>query len=312
VPGSIEKVLAEIENCFSPGSESYKTYVSCYPRDAIAAVHHHIQSISPDETVRVYAVGGDGILFDCLNGMVDFPNAELTNVPYGKANDFVRAFGENARQEFLCIDKLINAPSRLIDIISCGSNYTINQVGVGLEGETTINAAPFFRRSRSKFIKPFVGKIYTLYAMRSLLNKEVMNQEYQILMDGEDLSGRYFNIKVANGACGGGDMVINPYSKPNDGLLEVVFGKSDKLLKVLKSIGDFTSGHFEKHSIYSQRTFRKMEIKSNVPIRVQLDGEAFYTDEFKFEVVPQSVRFFAPAGLDFADYSYRAYKGGKK
>ncbi|MCL2101527.1 MAG: transporter substrate-binding domain-containing protein [Fibromonadales bacterium] len=309
VPGSIEKVLAEIENCFSQSdAEEHKVYISRYPRDAVAIVHNYIQSVSPKETVRIYAIGGDGILFDCLNGMIGFPNAELTNVPYGRANDFVRAFGENAKQEFLCIDKLLNAPSHFIDIINCGSNYAINQVGIGMEGQATIDACVFFQRYRSKIIKPFVRNIYTFFALRSLLNKEVMEQRYQVLVDGEDLSGNYFNIKVANGPCSGGSMVCSPYSKPNDGLLNVTFGKSAKFLKQLKSIGDFTKGHFEKHDIYFQKTFRKMELKSDLPIRVQLDGEAFYTDEFKFEIVPQSVRFFAPEGLDFADYSHRVYK----
>jgi len=83
------QVLTEIESSFSgKDSDEFNTHISRYPRDAIAVVHRFIASCPGDETVRIYAVGGDGILFECLNGMVDFPNAELTSVPYGNANDF--------------------------------------------------------------------------------------------------------------------------------------------------------------------------------------------------------------------------------
>jgi hypothetical protein len=38
-----------------------------------------------------------------------------------------------------------------------------------------------------------------------------------------------------------------------------------------------------------------------------MDGEAFYAEELKVEIMPRSVKFFAPEGMDFADYSHRAY-----
>jgi hypothetical protein len=46
-------------------------------------------------------------------------------------------------------------------------------------------------------------------------------------------------------------------------------------------------------------------------MRVQMDGESFYTDEMNIEVMPGRIMFAAPEGMDFTDYSYRAYTKNK-
>ena len=152
--------------------------------------------------------------------------------------------------------------------------------------------------------------MYTLCAFGSLMNDEVMNQRYRVLMDEEDMSGCYFNIKIANGPCAGGAMTSSPYAKPDSGFLDVIFSTSAPVSAVRKSIVDYTKGLFEKHNkIYFRRQCKKIALKSDSPIRVHMDGEAFYTEELKVEIMPRRIKFFAPPGMDFADYSHRSYKG---
>jgi len=301
-PETMENVIHEINDCFTEDGE-YKIHISRYSRDAIAVIHHYIEALTPDITVRVYAVGGDGILFDCLNGMVHFPNAEITNVPYGKSNDFIRAFGEEAKSKFLEIKDLIHAPARPVDVINCGSNYTVNQVGIGLEGQSAIDAGHFIHARGFKWLKRFVGQIYTIATFGTLFNKEVMQQKYHIVLDGADISGPYFNIKVSNGPCSGGNMISNPHSKPDSGFLDGIFAVPAPLFTILAAVKDFTNGRFEKHKILSHKQFKKMELASDAPIRVHLDGEAFYTDKLTIEILPGGIRFFAPEGLWFYDYA---------
>ena len=122
------------------------------------------------------------------------------------------------------------------------------------------------------------------------------------------MSGRYFNIKIANGPCNGGAMVSSPHAKPDDGLLDVIFSVSAPVFAVMKSIGDYTKGHFEKHKIYFRRQCKKIALKSDAPIRVHMDGEAFYAEELKVEIMPRQIKFFAPPGMSFMDYSHIAYQ----
>jgi diacylglycerol kinase family enzyme len=144
----------------------------------------------------------------------------------------------------------------------------------------------------------------------ALLNSEIMNQQYQAYADGKDFSGRYCNIHINNGPCDGNIMVPSPYAKANDGLLDVIFAESGKKMAVFKTLTDYFNGKFEKYDMYSRMQCKKIELKSSVPIRIQMDGEAFFADEITVEILPNHVKFIVPQGIEFVDYSHRAY--GKK
>jgi len=306
---NIKNIQDEIENCFSSKQKTeYTIYFSRRPRDSIAVVHRYMLSISDDEIVRIYAVGGDGILFDCLNGMVNFPNAELTSIPYGNANDVVRAFGQDAIPMFRNIKNLINAPSRPMDIIHYGANYALNEANVGIVGLTMCYANQILRKKISQWKRRFVHNIYTYSALKSIFNKEVRNQYYKIKLDGNDFSGNYSNIHIANCSCSGGNMIPSPYAVPNDGQLEVIFVCANKINDLLTTIGDYQKGRFEKHVVFRHAQCTALEIESDKPLRLQLDGEGFFAHELKLRIIPGGIKFVAPEGMEFMDYSFMAYK----
>ena len=169
-------VLSEIDSCFTGKNKAeYKVYTSRYSRDAIAVVFRYIMEAGGDP-VRVYAIGGDGILFDCLNGMVDFPNAELTSIPYGNANDFVRAFGENAINKFRDIMSLTKGTPHAVDIINSGSNYAMQELNIGLIGQTIINAGSIFPKIPVNLLRKNIGAAYSICALKALFNKDFGKQ----------------------------------------------------------------------------------------------------------------------------------------
>ncbi|MCL2063595.1 MAG: ATP-binding protein [Candidatus Cloacimonetes bacterium] len=307
-PDSIKQIIKDIENIFSRQKKDYKIYISRFPRDAVAAVHRYILTVPTDEMVRVYAIGGDGILFDCLNGMVKFPNAELTSVPYGNANDFLRAFGEGVHPTFRDFNNLIDAPSQYIDIIDCGSNFAINEVNIGLVGRSLYYANSVLRNPKLKWVSRYTPQVYSISAARAMSNLEIVLQKYNVILDGEDLSGIYADIHVANSPTDGGTYVPSPYAKPNDGVLDIIFLSPFSKLEVLKTITLRNSGQFEKCKRFIHRKGKSLEIKSDDPLSIQMDGEALYTQDIKLNIVPNGVKFFAPEGLSFADYSHRAFK----
>jgi diacylglycerol kinase family enzyme len=307
---NLKKVLTDIEKCFAARrDEEHKTYFSRYPRDAIAVIHRYMDAVPSKETVRVYAIGGNGILFDCLNGTVDYSNTELTVIPYGSANDFVRVFGEDAEKKFQNIQNLVSAVSRPMDIIDCGSNYALNNVACGVESQAVIITNDILRRSNSKWLRKHITGVYSYGAVKAAFNKDLRKQNYQVFLDGEDVSGRYCNISVTNTPCIGGTMVSNPHAKPDDGFLNVIFTSDVSLPTFLGAMGAYTSGCFEKHdTVFKHREFKSMEIRSDEPMHVNLDHVTFYSYELKIRVVPGGIRFAVPADMELADYSYKAYK----
>jgi diacylglycerol kinase family enzyme len=307
----LNRVIQECEGCFAGGSGmNYKIYMSRYPRDAVAAVHRYLMAVPSDETVRVYAIGGDGTLFDCLNGMVHFPNAELTNIPYGGTNDFIRAFGDGALAAFRNVKALTVAPSQPVDIIHCGQNYALIEVNIGWVAQAVIYANALFRNNYRKWTRRFIGATYSLAAVVAMLkDDEVLKQHYTMILDGEAASGRYCNIHVANIAFDGNVYIPMPYAMPNDGILDVtMFSAMKNKFNLVRIIGDRNKGHFEKQKSFHYKKIHSMELKSNIPLRVQMDGESFYSHEVKLKIVPNGIKFVAPDGRRPVDYSHLAYR----
>jgi len=309
----MNELIDEINQCFSgEDADEYKFHISRYTRDAIAVVYRYIVSFPPDETVRVYAVGGTGILFECLNGMVGFANAELTSIPYGNGNDFALTFGTDAIEKFKNIKELVKAPSYPMDIIHCGSNYMLIGMSIGLIGQTVLQAGKTFPHLPAKWLRKNTGLAYSLCALWSLFNKKIMQQKYTILLDGEDVSGQYCNITVNNTATMGGGLTPTPYAKPDDGLLDILMINNSKIGAVMSSIGEHNKGHYEKYDYYHYKICKTMEITSEILLAVEMDGEAFHAKELKLSIIPGGIKVFAPEGLSYADYSSIAYKKSKK
>ena len=305
---NMEQVSADIRKCFSVRRDlDFYIHKSRYPRDAIGIIHRYMELVPLNETVRIYAVGGDGTLFGCLNGMADFPNAELTNVPYGSAYDFALTFGPDAVKAFRNVNNLIDAPSHPVDIINYGQNYALIEANVGLIGQLVIHSNRILRNVDKKWIRRFVGPIYNISGLMSLGNDEVMRQNYTVIVDGEDESGCYSNIHVSNGALTGTGMLADPYAVPNDGMLDVIFTCSSRKLDIVRALLNYEKGLFEKYKYFRHRKFSTMEIKSDKPLRVQLDGESFFAQELKLEIIRGGIRFFAPEGMNFMDYSHMSY-----
>jgi diacylglycerol kinase family enzyme len=236
--------------------------------------------------------------------MVGFPNAELTSVPYGSANDFVRTFGEEALTAFRDIKRLSSGVAMPVDIIHYGANYALNEANIGMAGYSTVNAQKFLRKFKNNWIRRHASGVYMLSAVMALFAKDVLTQKYSILMDGEDLSGSYVNIQISNGPCNGGALIPNPYAVPNDGLLDVIFTAPRNRWELIAYRNDYASGNFEKHKdIYIAKRCVSLSVKSEMPMHVELDGEAFFTQEINIELIPKGIWFFVPKGFKPVDYS---------
>jgi diacylglycerol kinase family enzyme len=123
----LDQLIAGIDGYFKTRDQAdYQIYISKYPRDAIGAIRSYMGAVPADITVTVNAVGGDGILLDCLNGIIIYSNTELAVVPYGVTNNFVRAFGEGREALFRDIGLQAISPAIPTDILKCGSNYAID------------------------------------------------------------------------------------------------------------------------------------------------------------------------------------------
>jgi diacylglycerol kinase family enzyme len=306
--GALGEIMAEIDSCFTEeDAGNYFLHVSRYPRDAMVIIRKYLMTIPETETVRVYAVGGDGILFDCLNGIVGIPNAELASVPYGNANDVIRAFGEDKTDLFRNIRFQAASKTVPMDVIHCGNHYAINFCAFGLESDVIRNSRDIFSAITGK-IKQFYGLrrfLYSLFpilnGMKAVFNRKILDQYYTITVDGEDMSGVYGAVNIANSPCYGGNRCAVPTAMPDDGILDAVFFHGGlPSLKAASLIVPYTSGQFRRfpHNFMWKRG-RKFEIHSNEPLLIMLDGELFSDTSITVEIIPAGIRFVSPGGFPF-------------
>ncbi|MDR1246336.1 MAG: hypothetical protein LBK57_04835 [Clostridiales Family XIII bacterium] len=304
----LKRFLLSVENCFSVGNRAeYKVYISRYPRDAVAAVHRYVAGVGSGETVRIYAVGGDGILFDCLNGMAEFENAELASVPYGNSNDFVTAFGTENFEAFRDIKLLSKAPSAPVDLIQCGSRFALLNCCIGAEAQAVMRMNGITKAAnKGRYMRKFVPALYKIGALVGIADGTIVPKRYTVEIDGADRSGEYTNINIANTAFNGGGNIPNPYAAPNDGELDVLFLNGLSRPSTIAIMPEYTRGRFEKHpQIFTHSRFREMSCRSETPMTVVLDGELFITSEITFKVLPSAAKMIVPEGLGFVDATER-------
>jgi diacylglycerol kinase family enzyme len=277
--------------------ENADIYISKYPRDAVAKVNDYLEkAVEKDEIVRVYAVGGDGILFDCLNGMEKYKDHELTNVPYGNANDFLRAFGDENVERFRNIKYLSKSPTVLTDTISCGKKTALTGAGIGLECTAVVEMEKMSHNlAKVPFLRKLIPSLYVLGAIAVLSNREMRSQNYDIKLDGIDYSGEYIIVNVSNSCANGGKNVPSPYATPDDGWIDAVFVRKMSFIKSLFAVSKYTRGEFEKWPKYFFHVrCKEVTVASDKPIRICLDGESFYASNLDIKVNPGALKFVAP------------------
>lgn len=294
----LKEVIENIKYYFeSKDSSDCHIHISRYPRDAVNVVRKYL-SDAVDE-VRVYAVGGDGILFDCLNGMVWFQNAQLASVPYGTSNDFLRAFGEGKHESFRNFSKMAESPVVPTDLIYSGRSFALNYCSVGVES-SALREANRLKESFGFLGKSFAGLAYFIGAALAILDKKLVSQYYEVTIDGKEYKGNFAGICVMNGSCYGGDKTPMPEALPNDGVLDVVLIKSASRLRLLATMPGYTTGRYKKHpSIISRVAATEVTINSKDILDVGLDGETFYDTSLTINAVPSALAFVAADNLSY-------------
>jgi diacylglycerol kinase family enzyme len=284
---------AQVEHCI---------HVSRYPRDAIGVIRRFAATVPDGVITRVYAVGGDGILFDCLNGVVELPNMELAVIPYGNSNDFILSFGEGKIELFRDIAKQVSAGTIKADILHCGSNYAMNTCTVGVEAAAVMYAVRLIQALAwvIRITRRIVAPLYTLGGILAILDRRVREQRYRISLDGECADSTCTCINIANGPYCGGGMSAVTSAMPDDGVMDALFLKSGTALQILKMLPRYLRGGYYKYpDFFKYRRMRRVEISSDTPISLNLDGEAFLDMNITIEVIPQGVDVVAPDGVEY-------------
>ena len=107
-------LVPRIKAYFAAHPADYLLHETTAPGEATAFVR---QCCAEGVPTRFYACGGDGTLIETAAGLRGCAHAELTAIPCGSANDYIRSFGDE--EAFHDLPRLIGGTVREVDGIRC-------------------------------------------------------------------------------------------------------------------------------------------------------------------------------------------------
>ncbi|NMP38541.1 MAG: diacylglycerol kinase family lipid kinase [Clostridiales bacterium] len=275
----------QIERCAEKYKLDYTIHLTSAPGDALEYSKKLAQT---GEDVRIYACGGDGTLYEAVNGTYGYKNVELASIPLGSGNDFVRLFG--TREQFCDIDAQVNGTAIELDVIKCGNEIAINQCSMGLDAEVCASQASF------KKLPLLNGEAaYTAALLSCFIGK--MKSHFTIKIDDDEpFSADVLFCVAGNSRWYGGGYMAAPLALPDDGLLDfVVVRKAVSRIKLLGLINEYKAGRHLSWDITTFKRGKKISIKSAVPAAVNVDGETHYTTESTMEIIEKGAKFVIPS-----------------
>lgn len=297
---ALDFIKPKIEEVCKKFSLEYELFITQKKNDGIEFVK---QRAASGEELRFYACGGDGTLYEVVNGAYGFKNVQVAVIPLGSGNDFIRLFG--TKDEYLVLENVVNGVPVEFDLIKCGDEIAINQCSMGMDAEVcamqgTIKKFPLVTGEGAYYI----GCLYAL--MRKFRNRFTIQID-----DGETIEKDCLFCFIGNSRWYGGGFMAAPKAYPDDQLLDFVTVESKlSRLKLATLLNKYKRGEHLDWDITDFRRGKKLVIHSEKPAAVNVDGETQYVTDATFELIEKGMVYVVPAGSPFlADREKRIAAG---
>jgi YegS/Rv2252/BmrU family lipid kinase len=242
-------------------------------------------------------VGGDGTVHEVVNGLLASGRAadvELAVLPRGTGKDFVRSL-RIPRDLAAAIAVAKDAPARTIDAGrarfvawdgTSANAYFANFAGAGISGAIA-------RRANTSS-KATGGRLSFLAATVAVFAKW---KSAPVTADVDDTrrTGNMFEVLAMNGDYAGGGMWVTPDASPDDGRLDVLLIGDVTKADFVRTFPKIYRGKHLSHPKIEVLRGRAVDVSTDVPLPIVLDGEQPGTTPARFEIVPNALRVRAPA-----------------
>jgi len=273
-------------------------HLARYPREAVRVVRRFIEEAG-GLSVRVYAVGGGGIIFDCINGMAGHHNTQLAIMPYGMRSNFIRAFADSDEKLFKDFSLQCKAPTISTDLLSFGHRYCLNYGSIGLDAGVSMQYRDLVWRF-PKLTHQLGDALYLACIPLTIRALVVPNRFYKIAIDGENFDGHYANITIANSGLFGRSKCHAPMAHPADGILDVMLMKNTNKFIKHKVYNDQINGKYYKHpKIITHVRGREIVITTEEPVCSVFDGERDIVTHLEARIAPGALDIVSPAGTGY-------------
>ncbi len=245
------------------------------------------------------AVGGDGTVGDVMSGIMEREGQKpkLAIIPAGTGNDIARHASINSIEDAACA--LQEGDLRNFDImrVDYQDNGQPAYRYAFLIGAVGFSAQPMIKPWMKRFLGP-KGAYYLGTFLQIILHK---SPYITLLADGEERTkGHSWMVMVANVEyTSGGSMCVAPGASTEDGELNItVYPANSKFTMITKLFPKVPSGDQIKEPGVTYFLAKKIELNSDPPAILDLDGDVFGTTPARFAVCPGMLQIMTPVRKD--------------
>lgn len=276
------KVMQEAELLLQQRGVSPDIKISEYHRHALEIAG----SIDPGSYQGLVAVGGDGTLFEVINGLLrKHPNTNLSigQIPVGTGNSFIKDLQIHSVKD--AVEKIAGGRTKKVDLglfrYPEGAYYFINLLGTGFVADVAHTAGRYKNMGSLSYV---IGVIREVIGLQSTA--------VSLTIDGNVYQRDCIFTEICNSTKTGGNMIMAPQAKIDDGYLDLILANKISRVKLLRIFPRIFKGtHVSDPHV---ETFRCKEIKieSQHPLRLTPDGEVFGHTPIEVSILPGRINMF--------------------
>ena len=271
----------------------YEIYYTKCEGDAEDYVRQTCMNLNGE--ARFYACGGDGTFSEVANGAYGCSDAQITVVPVGTGNDFVRNF--DRPELFSDVEAQIGGEAAATDVILYNDRIAVNMINIGFDCYVAMRMNKIKRNKWVPHGCEYIAALVIEFCRKSGVTFS------SVSLDGAPLDEKAFLLGcLGNGGFCGGGFKSAPAADLRDGELDICLVRNLNLFKCLKIIGKYKAGTFltdkeaMNYIIYKKIKTAHMTFGGEGQY-VSFDGEIKRVKELKIEAAPLAMKISLPCGI---------------
>ena len=291
------------------GIKAWERFKSIFPdeipaKDALFTQrpgHAREIALSANRHETLAVLGGDGTVGEVMTAIMtrEAPDIRLAIIPAGTGNDIARNAGILSVEA--AVTALRNGTPRAFDVM---------RVETQMDGRAIVNYA--FLCGAVGFscipcIRPWMkrllgasGAYYLATLIQLMLYKTT---QITMISEAKEFSERAWLILIGNApSTAGGSMCLAPGAQLDDGELNIsIFPHGSRFRMGLKLMPKIASGEHVNVPEVSYFLGKRIEVDSDPPALVELDGDLYGLTPAVFTVCPRAIRILTPQTMKEED-----------
>ncbi len=274
--GRARKVIPIICEVMKASGEAFEIWQTTRPGHAVELAKKAAQL----GVEVVVAVGGDGTVFEVVNGIVH-TGVILGIIPTGTGNDLARSL-HISKDTTHAIQQILSGTPKKIDLGIANGKYFINVASIGIDAEIAA-----WTKQTKKFLSG--SSAYIVSMIKNIITYKPIHMKFTI--DGQCFEQETLLAAICNGKYYGGGVRIAPNAILDDGLFEICI--IERLTK-WKTLRLFPTVFFGKHIKFKEVKIYKgheITVEFTGDTKLNLDGDLFkVSSSVLFHVEHQTVK----------------------